>query len=74
MSSSSDRLARPALRHLSHSFSNADHQTSALRLIYALFPAWEHEPGEVKLTRFTDGITNTVSSNDVCSSPPTESV
>ena len=52
---------RPKLRHLSASFNNADLHSSALRLIFALFPIWEQEEGEIKFTRFTDGITNTVS-------------
>ena len=62
MSSPTDNGKRPTLRHLSHSFSNADYQASALRLIFALFPDWERDEGEIKLTRFTDGITNTVGS------------
>lgn len=48
------------IRHIPLSFSNADSQTSALRLVLALFPEWEHEEGMVEFIRFTDGITNTV--------------
>ena len=62
MNSSSDKIKRPLLRHIPCSFNNADCQASALRLIFTLFPDWEHEEGEVKFTRFTDGITNTVRS------------
>ena len=60
MNSATDKIQRPVLRHIPCSFTNADHQNSALRLIFTLFPEWEHEEGEVKFTRFTDGITNTV--------------
>lgn len=48
------------LRHIPLSYNNADSQGSALRLLFTLFPDWEHLEGEIKLTRFTDGITNTV--------------
>ena len=57
----STTVERPKLRHLSASFNNGDLHSSALRLIFALFPGWEHDEGEIKFTRFTDGITNTVS-------------
>lgn len=34
--------------------------TSALRLILALVPQWEHTNGSIEFIRFTDGITNTL--------------
>lgn len=46
--------------YLSLSYSNADSQTSALRLILTLFPDWEHSDGKIEFIRFKDGITNTV--------------
>lgn len=48
------------IRHIPLSYSNAESQTSALRLVLTLFPEWEHEEGKVEFIRFTDGITNTV--------------
>ncbi len=48
------------IRHVPLSYSNAESQTSALRLVLTLFPEWEHEDGNVEFIRFTDGITNTV--------------
>ena len=50
----------PKVRHIPLSYSNAESQTSALRLVLTLFPKWEHEEGKVEFIRFTDGITNTV--------------
>jgi ethanolamine kinase len=52
----------PTLRNIPLSHNAADSHASALRLIFALDPDWEASEGEVKFTRFTDGITNTVSS------------
>lgn len=49
-----------SLRRLSLSYNSADSNTSALRLVLALFPDWEHTEGEVEFVRFKDGITNTV--------------
>ena len=46
--------------YLPLSYSNADSQTSALRLILTLFPDWEHSDGKIDFIRFKDGITNTV--------------
>lgn len=48
------------IRHIPLSYENANSDASALKLVFALHPDWEHEEGEVKLIRFTDGITNTV--------------
>ena len=49
-----------ALRRISLSYNNADSYASALRLVLALFPDWEHTGGEIEFVRFKDGITNTV--------------
>lgn len=46
--------------YISLSYSNADSQTSALRLILTLFPDWEFSDGKIEFIRFKDGITNTV--------------
>ena len=46
--------------YLPLSYSNADSQISALRLILTLFPDWEHSDGKIEFIRFKDGITNTV--------------
>ena len=58
--STTNKPQRPTLRHIPGSFDTSQHQASALRLIYDLFPEWEHDDGEIKFTRFTDGITNIV--------------
>ena len=50
--------------YLSLSYSNADSQPSALRLILTLFPDWEHSDGKIEFIRFKDGITNTVGLHD----------
>ncbi|PGH21537.1 hypothetical protein AJ80_03205 [Polytolypa hystricis UAMH7299] len=42
------------------SYNHADSQGSALRLVLALFPDWEHADGKIEFVRFTDGITNTL--------------
>ncbi|KAL9121831.1 MAG: hypothetical protein Q9187_001606 [Circinaria calcarea] len=49
-----------SVRHLSLTYNNADSQSSALRLVFSLFPEWEHSEGNVEFIRFTDGITNTL--------------
>ncbi|MCJ1291499.1 hypothetical protein MMC34_003043 [Xylographa carneopallida] len=49
-----------ALRRISLSYNNADSYASALRLVLALFPDWEHTGGEIEFVRFKDGITNTL--------------
>lgn len=52
--------ATPALRYIPLSYSPADFQASALRLILALNPEWEGPGNKIEFVRFTDGITNTV--------------
>lgn len=49
-----------ALRYIPLSYNHADSQASALRLVLALNPQWEHAAGKIEFVRFTDGITNTV--------------
>lgn len=49
-----------ALRYIPLSYNHADSQASALRLVLALRPEWEHAEGKIEFVRFTDGITNTV--------------
>lgn len=56
-----DQVDSPlALRHIPLTFDNADPEASALKLIEEFAPQWKTEEGEVKFTRFTDGITNTL--------------
>lgn len=58
---SSDRVdAPPALRYIPLTYTPADSQASALRLILTLFPHWEGPDNKIEFVRFTDGITNTV--------------
>lgn len=42
------------------SYNHAESQASALRLILALMPQWQHTDGKIEFIRFTDGITNTL--------------
>ncbi|MCJ1281639.1 hypothetical protein MMC26_000960 [Xylographa opegraphella] len=55
-----DHTSTNALRRISLSYNNADSYASALRLVLALFPDWEHTSGEIEFIRFKDGITNTL--------------
>jgi ethanolamine kinase len=48
------------IRYIPLSYNNAESQTSALRLILALMPQWQHNDGNIEFIRFTDGITNTL--------------
>lgn len=50
------------VRHIPLSYNHAESQTSALRLIFTLFPDWEASVGKVEFIHFTDGKTNTVCS------------
>lgn len=50
----------PAPRYIPLSYSHADSQASALRLVLSLNPHWEHAEGKIEFVRFTDGITNTL--------------
>ncbi|KAL1953677.1 hypothetical protein VTO42DRAFT_2388 [Malbranchea cinnamomea] len=48
------------LKYIPLSYNHADSQGSALRLVLALNPHWEHAEGKIEFIRFTDGITNTL--------------
>lgn len=50
------------VRMIPSSYVNAESQSSALGLILTLCPDWEHTQGNVEFVQFTDGITNTVRS------------
>ncbi|EPS32287.1 hypothetical protein PDE_07247 [Penicillium oxalicum 114-2] len=50
----------PELRYIPLTYSPADSQASALRLILTLFPHWEGPDNKIEFVRFTDGITNTL--------------
>ncbi|KAJ6006159.1 hypothetical protein N7451_004103 [Penicillium sp. IBT 35674x] len=60
MGSSENQIATPNLRYIPLSYSPADSQASALRLILTLFPDWEGPENRIEFVRFTDGITNTL--------------
>ncbi|KAJ5802673.1 uncharacterized protein N7503_005123 [Penicillium pulvis] len=60
MGSSENQIATPNLRYIPLSYSPADSQASALRLILTLFPDWEGPENKIEFVRFTDGITNTL--------------
>lgn len=49
-----------SLRYIAQSYTHADSQASALRLILTLNPHWEGPENKIEFVRFTDGITNTV--------------
>ena len=48
------------IRYINLFHDSSDSEKSALKLVLALFPQWQHEEGKVEFIRFTDGITNTV--------------
>ncbi|KAI5299121.1 hypothetical protein KEM56_003506, partial [Ascosphaera pollenicola] len=52
--------ALSALKYIPLSYSHADSENSARKLVLALFPEWESSEGEIEFVRFTDGITNTL--------------
>ncbi|KAJ5637452.1 hypothetical protein N7490_007331 [Penicillium lividum] len=60
MGSFENQAATPNLRYIPLSYSPADSQASALRLILTLFPDWEGPENKIEFVRFTDGITNTL--------------
>ena len=57
---STSLYATQDIKHIKLSYDNADSDATALKLVFALFPGWEHDEGPVHVIRFTDGITNTV--------------
>lgn len=48
------------LRKIGLSYDGEESEASAKKIIFTLFPDWEHDDGEVKFKTFTEGITNTV--------------
>ncbi|KAG0155261.1 hypothetical protein PDIDSM_835 [Penicillium digitatum] len=50
----------PDFRYIPLSYSHADSQASALRLILTLNPDWGGPGNNIEFVRFTDGITNTL--------------
>ncbi|KAJ5107371.1 hypothetical protein N7456_004046 [Penicillium angulare] len=60
MGSPKNQTTAPNLRYIPLSYSPADSQSSALRLILTLFPDWEGPNNKIEFVRFTDGITNTL--------------
>ncbi|KAL2863692.1 putative ethanolamine kinase [Aspergillus lucknowensis] len=55
-----DATLAPPPRYIAHSYSHADSQDSALRLVLTLNPHWEGPENKIEFVRFTDGITNTL--------------
>lgn len=49
-----------SVRFIPLTYNNTEPQTSALRLLLALKPEWEHSDSKIEFIRFTDGITNTL--------------
>lgn len=49
-----------ALRHIPFAFDTTEPEKSALELVEEYSKSWKDDEGEVKFTRFTDGITNTL--------------
>ncbi|KAJ5740597.1 hypothetical protein N7493_000469 [Penicillium malachiteum] len=60
MGFSKNQTATPNLRYIPLSYSPADSQASALRLILTLNPDWEGPENKIEFVRFTEGITNTL--------------
>lgn len=52
------------IRHIPLSYNHENSEVSALRLLLALFPQWEHQQGSIEFIPFKEGITNTVSFPD----------
>lgn len=50
-----------SIPHTDLSFDVRNEQDSVLRLVYWIRPKWRNCSAELKITKFTDGITNTVS-------------
>ena len=48
------------LKRLHLSYDNKVSDESAKELAYTIQPKWREDPGQVKIVKFTDGITNTV--------------
>lgn len=52
----------PRLQLIDASFNPQDSESSALDLVYRIQSKWRDGPGKIEIVKFTDGITNTVSS------------
>ena len=48
------------VRHINLFYNPSDSEASALRLVFAVLPNWQHEDGEVEFIQFKEGITNTL--------------
>ena len=55
-----DTPRKADVKALAMTYSNANSDESALKLVYSIRPEWVARPGPVKIVRFTDGIMNTV--------------
>ncbi|MCJ1465083.1 hypothetical protein MMC07_003699 [Pseudocyphellaria aurata] len=61
MATSNAPAGRPLnLRYVPLLYNSAESDQSASRLIFTLFPEWEHAEGKLEFVRFTEGITNTL--------------
>lgn len=55
-----EHSASSQLRYLDLTFDSKDLDQSALSLAYRIQPKWREGPGKIEITKFTEGITNTV--------------
>ncbi|RFU36046.1 hypothetical protein B7463_g359, partial [Scytalidium lignicola] len=60
MGTTSDLGSLKPVRFIPLTYNQAESQTSAIRLILALRPEWGDGNSKIEITRFTDGITNTL--------------
>lgn len=51
----------PPLQYIDIAYDNSSSEESARSLAYTIEPKWRDLPGDVQITKFTDGITNIVS-------------
>ena len=54
----------PSLRYIDLAFDNNSLDDSARALAFEISPEWRQASGEIKITKFTDGITNIVRANN----------
>lgn len=50
-----------SIPHINLSYESSDSEGSVRKLMYRIRPKWRDTPNELEFTKFTDGITNTVS-------------
>ena len=55
-----DEPGKADVKALTMTYSSANSDESALKLVYSIRPEWEARPGPVHIVRFTEGIMNTV--------------